>query len=516
MKQCAVLRLCAGAALAGLFVWRGAAEEGVGNGGPEAAAAPAAAALPAARLASEAGVVRVNTTVQSYDFLRPWNKRQPAALRGIGAVLEGGRVLVSAALVANSTYIEIEKAEDAVKCEASVEVADYEANLALLRPAKPDFLAGVRPVRLAAGARVGDAVAVLQLETGGTLAASPGRVTSIELTSYPAAEAPFLTFKISIPLQYRDGSHSLPVADQSGALAGLMLRYDARTQTMETVPAPVIAHFLRDAAAPPYEGFPRAGMRFAPLRDPALRAWLKAPEGGAGIFVESVVPGSPAARAGVRSGDVLLKAGPFEIDADGNFEHPQFGELGSAHIFSTEFFSGEDVPLRILREGRVREVVMKAAPRPAASFAVPPHSLDRPPPYLVAGGVVFTELSRAYLNEWGGRWEASAPVSLVQLDRYQDSLLAPGTRVVIISQVLPTDETIGYEEVRHARVLTVNGVAPKSLREAALALEKPQGGFHRIEIEGEPGLLVLDARRLEAVDKAVARAYGIPSLRRLD
>lgn len=466
--------------------------------------------------ASRAGVVRVNTTVQAFDFYRPWNKKQPAAMRGIGAVIEGGRVLVSAALVANRTYIEIEKAEDAVKCEASVELLDHEANLALLKPADDRFLDGISPMTVAGGVNVGDPLAVLQLETGGTLAASPGRVTSIELASYPAMETPLLVFKLTVPLQYRDGSHSLPVVDAAGALAGLMLRYEARSQTLEIVPAPVIAHFLADGAKPPYEGFPRAGMRFTPLRDPALRAHLKAPPGDAGVFVESVAPGGAAARAGVRPGDILLKAGAFPIDADGNFDHPKFGELGAAHIFSTEFFAGDVIPLEVMRDGKMLSLSLKAAPRPASAFAVPPHSPDTQPPYLVAGGIVLTELSRAYLNEWGGRWEANAPLTLVYLDRYQDTLIEPGSRVVIISQVLPTDDTIGYEEVRNARVLSVNGIAPKNLREAAAALDSVKEGFHRIEIDTEPGLLVLDAAGLKATDEAVARSYGIPALRRLE
>src|ERR1700737_33948 len=56
-------------------------------------------------------VVRVNSTNQQYDFFRPWNKKAPFNRRGIGAVIDGNEVVVSAELVANSNFIELEKPE---------------------------------------------------------------------------------------------------------------------------------------------------------------------------------------------------------------------------------------------------------------------------------------------------------------------------------------------------------------------------------------------------------------------
>jgi len=79
-------------------------------------------------------LVRVNVTGQGYDYFRPWQKRAPFSKRALGAVLSQGRVLVTADLVANQNYVELERAESGEKIAASVEVVDYEANLALLRP----------------------------------------------------------------------------------------------------------------------------------------------------------------------------------------------------------------------------------------------------------------------------------------------------------------------------------------------------------------------------------------------
>src|SRR5881397_3306599 len=112
----------------------------------------------------EVALVRVNVTGQGYDYFRPWQKRAPFSKRALGAVLPKGRVLVTADLVTNQNYVELERAESGEKIAASVEVVDYEANLALLRPQDKKFLDGLAPLELANDTIVGDRVAALQLE----------------------------------------------------------------------------------------------------------------------------------------------------------------------------------------------------------------------------------------------------------------------------------------------------------------------------------------------------------------
>ena len=63
----------------------------------------------------ELALVRVNVTGQAYDYFRPWQKKAPFSKRGLGAVLPQGRVLVTADLVANQNYVELERAESGEK-----------------------------------------------------------------------------------------------------------------------------------------------------------------------------------------------------------------------------------------------------------------------------------------------------------------------------------------------------------------------------------------------------------------
>src|SRR5256885_14642002 len=109
-------------------------------------------------------LVRVNVTGQSYDYFRPWQKKAPFSKRALGAVLSKGRVLVTADLVTNQNYVELERAESGEKTAANVLVIDYEANLALLEPAEKSFPDGITPLEITSDTVVGDRLAAWQLE----------------------------------------------------------------------------------------------------------------------------------------------------------------------------------------------------------------------------------------------------------------------------------------------------------------------------------------------------------------
>src|SRR6202022_2503774 len=136
-------------------------------------------------------LVRVNVTGQPYDYFRPWQKKAPQSKRALGAVLSKGRVLVTADLVANQNYVELERAESGEKSAANVQVIDYESNLALLEPAEKNFLDGVTPLDIATDTVVGDRLAAWQLEPTGALVATEGLVSTIQMTQYPLGLGPF-------------------------------------------------------------------------------------------------------------------------------------------------------------------------------------------------------------------------------------------------------------------------------------------------------------------------------------
>lgn len=485
---------------------------------------------------AELSVVRVNSTNQAYDFFRPWQKKNPFVRHGLGAVLDGNRVLVTAELVANHNYIDLEKAESGEKTQAKVLCVDYESNLALLAPVTSaaddpaatggqDFLAGLKPLEVATDAAVGDRVNVLQLESNDALVSTPGPITTVEVGRYQLENTRFLLYKLSLPLQFREGSFTAPVIDKGGRLAGLLMRYDPRSQTVDVLPGPVIAHFLKDFAdrgddGARYAGFPAAGLEYSPTRDPQLRTYAKLPAeaNNRGIYVTHVDPRGAAAAAGLKPGDVILEVAGQSIDQDGNYLEPIYGRLALSHLLTTKSYVGQTVPVRFVRDGAEQSAEMTLTHRPPQDYVSEPYVVDRPPRYVVAGGLIFEELSRQYLKEWGGDWQKQAPQRLVYLDRYQSGLEKNGRRrVVLLSQVLPAASNIGYEDLSYLIVKAINGQPLASLDDVPrLLAQAPADGFHRVEFEDFPHTIFLDAAQLGEEGEKIGQAYGLPALSRLN
>ncbi len=458
-------------------------------------------------------LLRVNSTIQVYELFQPWIKKPPFSRRGLGALIEGNRILVTAELVANSTFIELEKPTSARKSTATVERIDYDCNLAVLRPTDPNFLEGMKPLALNGPLKVGEEATVLQLEPNGDIARTLGRITSISVGGYPSESGSLLLFKLGAPLQQRDGSFTLP-AVRDGRLIGMVMRYDARNQSADIVPTAVIRHFLAELDSPTYQGFARLGIVFAPLRDPQLRRYIGLEEPG-GIYVTDIAPRGSADMAGIQKGDTILAVDGVPLDQDGNYEDADYGRILFSHFTNTIKHPGAVVPLKILRNGQVLEipVTMRVADREQAISET--HLSEEAPKYVILGGLVFIELSRPYLKEWGGKWASNAPQRLVYYDTFQNELSADRGRIIILSQVLPTPDTLGYEDLENIVVTKVNGHPIKSLTDLSEAAAKPIDGFQKIEFEEDPKILFLDAASVQSNAENLKKHYALPSLERL-
>ncbi len=469
----------------------------------------------AVKKADNGSVIRVNVTNQAWDFLRPWGKRAPYSRRAVGAVLPAGRVLVTAELVANATYLEFETPEGGSKVPASVEVVDYEANLAILRADDPQFMERFQPVEFTTAA-VGDTLSVWQVENTGTLLVTKGSMTTAEVSRYPTDDSPLLVYRLTVSLQFRDSSFTLPVV-RDDKLVGLLMRYDNNTKSAEIVPTPVIEHFLKDAAKAPYEGFPRTGMAFSNTRDPQLRRYVGLnAKGGGGVYVTDVLKNGPAENAGIVAGDIITRVDGEAIDQDGNYKDPIYGKLALTHLVGTRRFDGDEVKFTVFRKGESKELPVKIAHRPADQYVIEPYLIDRAPRFYVLGGLVLQELSRQFLKEWGTDWAKKAPEEFVFMDRQQNEMFGTERKkVVVLSGVLASPITVGYEELRPLMVTRINGVKLNCIGDVPGALEKAVDGLHKIEFDGDPSTIYLDAAAVKAGEKALMSNYRIPELQRL-
>ena len=83
-------------------------------------------------------------------------------------------------------------------------------------------------------------------------------------------------------------------------------------------------------------------------------------------------------------------------------------------------------------------------------------------------------------------------------------------KIVLISQVIPTPFTMGYENLANLVVLKFNGHPIGKLSDLKQALETPVNGFHKIEIDQNPGILFLDPAEIPQIHKIIETRYRIP------
>ena len=462
--------------------------------------------------AIEDSVLRVNSTLQSYSPSQPWEKTSPQKLRGLGALLSGNRVLTTAQMVADQIYLELESADSTQSVPAKVIAVDYDANLALLAPiGESGFLSKMVPAEVSPPSKPGDSVDIVQLEDNGSSQTTSGSIRSLELLSTFVSGRYFLCYEVKASMQTEGNSFTLP-AYRDGKFCGLLTSYNSKDQICDILSSDIISAFLKDAEDGEYQGFPSMGVGFTTTEDPNFRKWLQIPADQGGLYINRVLPTSSANAAGMTKGDVLLSIGGHPIDRKGYFQHPDYGPLYWTHLVKGSRKVGENVEVEVLREGKIKNLdllLRKSGERLLAS-----HLYGQAPPFLIKGGLVFQELSLPYLKAFGKDWATRAPMNLLEILSNPEDFEEGRRRVVVLTRVIPTQATIGYERMSNQVVESVNGQPVRGLPELEKALaQTPENGLHKIETDDIPYRIYLDQILTESVDQQF-KTSGLPLLSR--
>ncbi len=457
-------------------------------------------------------VLRVNSTIQSYSASQPWQKNNPRKRSGLGALLKDNQVLTTAEMAANAIYLEFQTADKSKTLPAKVIAIDYEANLALLAPQdEPGFLTSMTVAELSPPTKLNEQIKILQLENNGTALTTAGTVRSMSLKSTFLPGRYFLTYQLKGSLQSASSSFTLP-AFRDGKLTGVLTSYDAKDQISDIVAIDVIHQFLKDAADGEYLGFPSLGLSYGTTQDQHFRDWLELPENSGGLYIDLIVPDGAAAESQLTKNDVLIAINDQKIDSRGYFKHPDYGTLFWVYLINGNKV-GDTIQLTVIRDGAELEipVTLKRRPTPLLDS----HIYDKAPPYLIKGGLVFQELSVPYLRAFGKEWQNRAPLNLLDVMSNPEDYRAGRRKVVVLTRVVASDATIGYDRLSNHIVEKLNGQPVEGLPELVKAFEKiPANGIHHLETDDSPFQLYLDETLADKVDQQFLKS-GLSSLSRL-
>lgn len=477
------------------------------------------ASFAAAQEASpENSIVRVNATLQSYNFLRPWEKGAPTPRRGLGAVLEGDRVLVTAELVVNSTFVELEHPSNGDRVPARIVGLDYEANLAVLEAANEGstVFAGLTPLELDTSVSAGETLEVWQIEDNGDGVTTDVEVLRVNVGRYFIPGSVFLLYQVKGSLQARVNSFTLPVV-KNGKLCGMLLSYSSKEQTSSVLPAPIIKAFLEDLGDGDYEGFPNLGIGITQMLDESLRKFTGVADEEGGVFIRNVARESSAEKGGLEKGDVILAINGLTIDSRGNYTHPDYGKLSFSHLVRGDAKVGDTITLDIIRDKEPLTLELKLVRQQPSEQLVDPYMFDRGPKYVIFGGLIFQELTLPYLESWGDEWVNRAPFKLVHAHANPEEWEEQGReKLVFLSNVLKTPSTLGYENLSSVILSKVNGKFISNITDLSEAFRNvPEDGIHVIEFVDYPKVIYVDDRASQFVNQQLIQ-YGIGQLQRLD
>jgi S1-C subfamily serine protease len=440
-----------------------------------------------------ASLLRVNVSNQGYNFRLPWQRSDPAGKRGLGALLDDHRVLVTAELVADAIYIDFELPASGRKLTAQVETIDYESNLAVLRASdEPDtFFDGLVPLGIGEDSAIGETLEVWQIEPNGSPVSTTIEISQVEIGPYFVPGHYLLQYKASGNVQYRAGTFTLPVV-KNGNIAGVLFRYSSKDEVSTIIPSPIIRNFLADAQDGFYDGFPNLGIEYAQTLDEQFRSFLKLGD-HTGAYISSVRPGTSAETAGILAGDVIISIDGHDIDARGNYNDPAYGLLNFSHLVRGNARVGDSSELVVMRAGKPRTITVTLQRKPAHAYLVDPYIFDRGGNYLLMGGLLFQELSRPYLESYGSKWRTRAPFKLVYAMSHPEKYELQGRRkLVFLAGTLPCQSVQGYESLGGIIVDSVNGRSINDIRDLDIAFNYPAEGIHEIRFEDLPKVIWLD------------------------
>jgi len=305
--------------------------------------------------AQEDSLIRLNATIQKYSVTQPWEKAEPYNKNGLVALIEGGHILATADMVADSVFLELESANRNIRIPAKVKVVDYDSNLALLEgadeAAQKQILELLKPIQVKKESKLGETLTLFQVQSSGKFISTPGVIQGAEALNA-------LKFKVKASMQRATNSRLLP-AFKDGELIGLMTSYSSEEQIVNMISPETITSFLADAEDGDYKGFPSLGVQFNNTRDENLRAWLKLDGEMGGVYILNVDKGSAAEASGIKEGDVLLAIGGKSIDKQGYITSENYGKLYFHYSLHAGYKIGDEAVCTILRKGEKQEVKVK-------------------------------------------------------------------------------------------------------------------------------------------------------------
>jgi hypothetical protein len=449
----------------------------------------------------ESSVVSLDINRRHYDYFQPWSKRVQTVAKA-GIVIGPREILTTADGLDDRTLVRVQKQGRGSWANAEVKWIDYPANLALVTSKDESIWKSLKPITLADKTVKNGDVQVLRWRAG-NLETRRAEFNRFTVSHGSMSDAMHVVMELNSEI---DGvGWAEPVVSGSKVIG---LVYSQAGNVLQVLPSPFIRSILAAQKKGTYRGLGYFDFTWQPAENPETLDYLKLPGERRGTVIIDL-PDKPATPLVLKRHDIILQVDGFDVDTQGDYLDPEYGHLMLENLSSRNKWAGDEVRLKIWRDGDAHEVSYRLPKAEDAARLVPEASFDAQPEYLVVGGFVFQPLSKNYLRGWGQDWERRAPFRLAFYRNEEAKPERPA--IVILSQVLPDIYNLGYQEYRNLVVERLNGQKVNYLTDLQRALSQPVDGFHVLEFMKGDSLqrIVLDAKAQPEATQRVLQRYGI-------
>lgn len=427
-------------------------------------------------------VVKLFVQISTPNYSMPWQMKRQQQVFGSGFVISGRRILTNGHVVAYQKSVRVRKHGDAKKYNAYVIHVGHECDIAMLGVADEKFWEDLCPLEFGDVPALEEDVVCVGFPTGGdNISVTRGVVSRVEIQRYAHSAVELLAIQIDAAIN--SGNSGGPALQDDKVIGIAFETLDNAENIGYIIPVTVITHFLDDIEkSNMYNGFCRLGIKWQPIESEHMRNYFQLSADQTGVLVTKVLPLFSCSLM-LKRGDVLM-AVDEEVIADNGTVHFRGNERILFDYKLSQMFLGDICKLKILRQGHVMTVEVKLD---LVTSLVPTQLYDKRPSYLVYAGLVFVSLSQPYMqHQYGKDWARKAPIRLC--DRVLYGILnKTGQEVILLSQVLASELTTGYETMANLQLFKVNGIPILNLKHLASVLDQITKPFSTKEDCCSPG-----------------------------
>ncbi len=442
-------------------------------------------------------IVKIYTSAKEPSYKKPWISRTTRS-SGSGAVIANNLILTNAHVVANSTFIEVQRYDLAKRFIAKVVAVSHELDLALITTEDKEFFKDITPLTIGNLPESEQKILVYGYPMGGkTQSVTSGVVSRIEHQRYVHSGEKFLAIQVDAAIN--PGNSGGP-AISNGKIVGVVMQGITFSQNIGyLVPTVMIKHFLKDWSDGKIDGVPQLHLFISKLENPAAKRYYGLSKKQTGVIVDKVMPlGNSAGK--LKKGDIILSIDGIKIEDDGTVAFRK-NEYTSAKYLTDLHQFGDSVKLKIWRDKKEIDVTIKMDKPNSDVWLVKSFQYDKDPTYFIYGGYLFSPLVENLVDS--GKGKNCAIYSLINKFATKDKKDQP-----ILLGVFADRSNRGNQDLFNYLPVKLNGKKIKDFKSFYKDIFEQKDGFIVLE-DSNNMQVIIDVKEARERHKKILQMYNV-------